>query len=369
MSRARRRWSGGARLRGYVIEEILPLLAAILLVLVLMFLLAALYAVIAPLLAKGANPLLVVRMLAFELPDALSRGLPIAVLFAVTLGLSRLSDDSELKALLAHGVPLTALFTPVMLVAGSVALLSFLNAEALVPRAKVQSLATQREIVLDNPRVLGLGAGTVFRDAFGRAISVGEVGAGGELRDIRIIQTTGDAPRELITAERGQLNRQDAVIEMQRGVRITFQNSRPGAVAQFERARLPVQDLQTEIGGEQQVSDVYRPLPELLRSVAAGQQSGQANPSELTALHRKFADPLAALAFGFFGVALSLFTFRRRGSLGLAGAVMLTFAYYATWSVFRIMGESGALPGAVAAWAPGGLFVLAGIGLLLLARR
>lgn len=357
-------WRGGARLRAYVLAEVLPLLLGILLVIIVLFLLAALYAVIAPLLAKGASPLLVARLLAFELPDALSRGLPIALLFAVTLGLSRLSDDSELKAMLASGVPSTSVFTPVLLLSGAVALLAFVSAETVLPRAKAASLATQREIVLDNPRVLGLGAGAVFRDALGRAITVGELGDDGALRDIRVLQPGANGPRELIEAERGQLQRERAVLLLEGGVRVTFRDGRPNTVARFESAALPLQDLQTDLSGEQGLRPVYRPLPELFAAVREG-----AGPAERAALQRKFADPLSALAFGFFGVSLSLFSFRRRGSLGLAGAVMLTFAYYATWSVFRILGEGGALPAVLAAWAPGGLFVLAGAVLLLLSRR
>lgn len=358
-------WRGGARLRAYVLGEILPLLLGILLVIIVLFLLAALYAVIAPLLAKGANPLLVARLLAFELPDALSRGLPIALLFAVTLGLSRLSDDSELKAMLASGVPSGSVFAPVLLLSGAVALLAFASAETVLPRAKAASLATQREIVLDNPRVLGLGAGAVFRDALGRAISVAEVGADGALRDIRVVQPGASGPRELIEAARGQLQRERAVLLLEGGVRVTFRDGQPNTVARFASAALPLQDLQTDLSGESGLRPVYRPLPELLATV----RTGGAGPAERAALQRKFADPLAALAFGFFGASLSLFSFRRRGSLGLAGAVMLTFAYYATWSVFRILGEGGALPAVLAAWAPGGLFVVAGAVLLVLARR
>ncbi len=50
-------------------------------------------------------------------------------------------------------------------------------------------------------------------------------------------------------------------------------------------------------------------------------------------------------------------------------ALLLTFAYYATWSVFRIMGENGALPGALAAYAPDAIAVLAGMALLWVAAR
>jgi lipopolysaccharide export system permease protein len=49
--------------------------------------------------------------------------------------------------------------------------------------------------------------------------------------------------------------------------------------------------------------------------------------------------------------------------------VVLTFIYYATWSVGRIMGESGALPPLLAAWGPGTLYAVAGFLLLGVGRR
>ncbi|MFC4452532.1 LptF/LptG family permease [Deinococcus sonorensis] len=355
----------------YVLEELLPYLLAGLAVVILLLLLAALQSVIAPLLAKGASPMLVLRLVALQVPEAIARGLPIALLFAALLGTSRLAADAELKAAQANGIPGTRLFVPIMALSASVALISFVVSETVVPRAKVQALSVQREIVLDNPRVLGLGtAGVVLKDALGRAISVQEVHSGGVLQGLRIVtQADGQTAREVITARQGLLIPGSNVLALQDGRRITYQDTRPITVVEFERGTLPVQDLQASLSQQDQLLPIYLTLPALIERIRAYRAQHISAPADFTALQRKFAEPLAAVTMGFFAVALAVFSFRSGVNIGLVWVLMLTFAYYATWSVFRVMGENGAIPPEVAAWVPTLLYLVAGLGLLTAARR
>lgn len=370
----------------YVLSEILPPLVGALVAVILLFLLAGLEEVIGPLLAKGASPLLVARLLALSVPEALSRALPIGLMFATLLGLSRLAADSEIKGALAGGVPVTELLRPVLTLALGVTALSFLIGEGLRPRAYSESLKVQQQIVFDNPRVTGLGQAAedgqagggqtlVLTDALNRAISVGEVRPGGELRDLRIVaMQAGEAPREVITAESGTLVPGSNVLELRRGQRVTYQNARPVTVLTFQSGRLPVQDVQASFAQDERSSTaqagvVNLPLRELWSRTQAYRQQQVPAPAEFTAFHRKIAEPLAALALAFFAVSLAVFSFRGGLNLGLTWAILLAFAYYATWSVFRIMGENGGLPPVVAAYAPDLIAVLAGLALLWRSER
>jgi lipopolysaccharide export system permease protein len=66
---------------------------------------------------------------------------------------------------------------------------------------------------------------------------------------------------------------------------------------------------------------------------------------------------------------LAFFLLGGSRSLGMLGVVVLTFSYYATWSVGRIMGEQGVLHPILAAWGPNLLYALAGLALLRLGKR
>ena len=99
----------------YLLREALPLFGGGLLVIVLLFLGGAVYEVLAPLVAKGADPYTLLRYLLFRTPEALARGAPVAYLFALLVLLSRLGEDAELKALLALGVRRERLLLPFLL--------------------------------------------------------------------------------------------------------------------------------------------------------------------------------------------------------------------------------------------------------------
>lgn len=365
------------RFERYILAEILPLLLGALSAVILVLVLVALQEVIAPLLAKGASPLLVARVLALNVPEATARALPLALMFAILLGLSRLSSDSELKAAIASGIPARHLYRPVLLLGVGVTLLAFLIGEGLVPRTKVLERQVKQQIVLDNPRVIGLGGtdasgqSLVLRDALNRAISIGRVEPGGQLSDLRIVtMQPGQPPRDVITARRGELKPGSTVLTLHDGQRVTYQDGRPVTVLRFKTGTLPVQDVQADLDTNgKPLKATYLPLPELLTRTNVYRQQNIQAPAEFSALHQKFAQPLAALALAFFGVSLGIFSFRSGRDLGLMWALLLTFAYYATWSVFRIMGENGALPGALAAYAPDAIAVLAGMALLWTAAR
>ncbi len=352
----------GGRLDAYLLEEILPLMLASLVTVVLLFVLYALYEVLAPILAKGANPLLVARLMAFSLPEAFGRALPLAMLFAVLLGFSRLSSDSEIKSILAGGVAPLRLAVPIMTLSVLVALLSFVNNELLLPRASSLAQQTQRDIVLDNPRVL-VQEKAVFTDNLNRAIYVDKVLSSSRLEGIQIVQMApGEAPREVISAGVGQLERGSATIVLFNGERVSYSGARVVSIQSFERIRLAVRDLQASLNGRNTGAGqaMRTPTPQLLEQIRQNKANGWNTFDLETALNRKFAEPLAAVAFGFFGVMLALFTFRAGAGVGLVWTLLLTFAYYATWSVFRVMGEQGALPPIIAAWTPDLLYVIGG---------
>lgn len=364
------------RFERYILQEIAPALVGALVIVILLFILVALQEVIAPLLAKGANPLLVARLLALNIPWAVSQALPIGLMFATLLGLSRLAADSEIKGALAGGIPLGQLFRPVMGLAIGVAALSFVIGEGLIPRAKVESQKVQRQIVFDNPRVIGLGGSDdkghrlVLTDALNRAITVSELLPGGEMKGLQIVtMQTGQPPREIITAKTGKLL--GNVLELADGQRITYQNGQPITMLTFKTGSLPVQDVQASFdpNSGSAIKPIDQPLSVLLSHTKMYRAQKVPAPAEFTALHRKFAEPLAAIALAFFSVSLAVYTFRSSLSLGLTWAILLAFAYYATWSVFRIMGEQGALPAVVAAYSPDLIAVLAGCFLLWLSSR
>lgn len=335
----------------YLFREVGQYLLAVLAAVVLALLGGALFEVLAPLLQRGADPLAVAQFLAFRVPEALARGLPLAFLFAMLMVLSRMGEESELKALLAIGVSKTRVLMPLLLLGAVIFLLALFAGESLVPDGIQRANSVLRQAVFQKPRAL-IQPGMVFSDAFGRMLYVGQVSES-EISQVRILN-----PQELLIAERGRF--EGGALVLQSGVRITLGNSRPRTVARFERATVPL----VELGYEPTGSMGALSMAELSKRIREFRSNGIPYHAEATQLERRWAEPAAVFAFALFAVGLAFFLLATSRSLGMVGVAVLTFVYYATWSVCKIMGEQGVLAPFLAAWGPNFLFGLAGIVLL-----
>jgi len=340
----------------YLLREVGGYLLGGLAVVILLLLGGVLFEVMAPLLARGADPLSVGQYLAHRVPEALVRGLPIAYLFALLLALSRMAEDSELKVLLASGIPREKVIAVLVGFGAFLALLGFVAGESWVPAELQKSRNVLRQAILSKPRAL-LQPGTFFRDTYGRTIYVGDVKDKG-FSQVRVISAG-----EVLIAKRG--NFQPGKLVLEGGLRVTFDQSRPRTVITFERGTLPLEDF--AISPPSRPSDLS--LAQLRKRMQEYRKFGRPYYAEATAYWRKWAEPAASIAFALFAVALAFWMLGGSRSLGMVGVVTLTFFYYATWSVFRIMGEQGVLLPWLAAWGPDLLYAGAALLLLLGGKR
>jgi lipopolysaccharide export system permease protein len=359
------------RLDWYMVNEILPWLLGGVVAIALVLIMAALFEKAGEFLTKGASPILMLQYLAFRLPEMLSLALPLAMLFAVLMGLSRLTQDSELKAAIVSGIPPTRLVIPVLCIGVVVALVAFINAETIKPRAFLEAQRVFKDIVLSNPKIV-VADGQFFKDSQNQVIYIapGGISANGGLRNITVLQgQSGQVPSSITRAPQGKILREEGAILLENGTRTTYKNgdARPVTVARFESATIPIRQLRQ--GSSLSADAMQLSVFDLLARISNYRAQGFVPNNELTALHRKFAEPLAAVAFALFGIGVSLWTLRSNRNFGYTGVGIFTFAYYATSTVFRVMGENGALPPLIAAWMPCLIYAGAGTVFLLLARR
>lgn len=346
----------------YLIREIMPLYLAGLAALLILLLAVTLLEVLADVIARGVSPALVAQFLLYSLPGAAGYAVPLALLFAALLGMTRLGQDSEIKASLLLGLSPKQFALPLLTLGLLVSALSFVNNELVVPWSDGRALEVQKDIFLQSPDTL-LEEGSFFNDALGRSVYIERLEPGGIATNITIIQSGGSqGPSEVIRAERGVLD-EDAGIWRLADVRfVSYRGSRVVLHATAAEAQLPVRRLAAGSASGPELTRI--PLRELRLRLNPGERG-----AEWTALHRKFAEPLAATAFALFALAVGLYSYRSGFGLGLVSVLFLTFVYYATWSVANLLGQQGTIPAWAAGWTPVGVYALAAGVLLALSWR
>ena len=343
----------------YLFREILPLYGAGLVALLLLLLGLFFVTFLADIIARGAPPSLVAQFLLYKLPGAAGRGIPLALLFAALLGLTRLVQDSEVKAALLLGLSPRQFTTPLLLLGLTVSAVSFIVNESVIPWSEARAAEVQKDILIRSPESF-LEQGSFFTDSLGRSVFIEALAPGGNFRNVTVIQSGGaQGPREVVQAQSGTLDEKAGVWDLSGITFKTYRNSRLVLDATATGATLPVRELAAGTNATPEL--VYLPLRTLLSRLRdpMGEKS-----AEWTAFHRKFAEPLAATAFALFALAIGLVSFRRNASLGLVAVLFLTFIYYATWAVANSLGAQGTIPAWVAGWLPVFLYAAAGVGLL-----
>jgi lipopolysaccharide export system permease protein len=299
------------------------------------------------------------------LPIAAGPAIPLALLFATLLGLTRLTQDSEVKAALLLGLGPGRFLVPMLLLGLLIAGIGFINNNVIIPWSQQRAQEIQKDILLQNPDVF-LQDRTFFQDpALGRSIFIERLTSEG-FENITVIQSGGSSgPREMITAEAGQPDEESGVWNLQ-GIRFsTYRDNRLVLDSRAATARLPVRQLSVSDTSQQVLR--YLPLRELIARIRSSEPG--TTRAEWTALHQKISEPVAAVAFAVFSLAVALVSFRRAAGLGLVAVLFLTFIYYATWTLADVVGRNGILPGWIAGWLAVALYAVVGGALLAFSWR
>jgi lipopolysaccharide export system permease protein len=304
---------------------------------------------------------------------------PVAFLFGVLLAMGRLSSDSEVTAMQASGLGLSALLAPVLALAIAISGVSVWLLKDVEPSGR-RGLRTLLETVASRGGILEPGK---FRGIGERTVFVTDRDAENHLRGVMISDRSDPTKPYLVFAERGQfvfdperlvahLRLQDGDVHMDaaseapdRHQRIAFEeldySFDVGALLSESRARrkareMPFADLRALVArfdAGEKVDD-----PRLVEPVAYRLE-----------LERRLALPIVPILFALVGVPLGLRRARGARSFGALVCIAVVFGYYAILSLSQYLGGAGLLSPLAALWLPNAIFGAVATGLLLHARR
>jgi lipopolysaccharide export system permease protein len=301
----------------------------------------------------------IVRLFLFKLPLVLTQVTPVAVLVGGLVGLGLLARQNEFVALRACGVSVWQMATPLLVLAAVISVATFAWNETVVP------YSAHRWHTIENVEIKKRGVASVFT---GREVWYHGVAG---FYNIDRVSPRQRALYGLTVYQVAQDFRPARVIEAD------------SAVWENERWKLlGARTLEFTPAGMQERPDVPAgfTLPETLedfravsvepeelsygmlrRQIKDLSRKGVDTSETWVDLHLKLALPAASFMMMLLAVPLAAVGTRVSSfaaSLGLGFTV--GFSYFVLVAFARALGQSGALPPALAAWAANALFALVG---------
>ncbi|HHY98802.1 MAG TPA: YjgP/YjgQ family permease [Firmicutes bacterium] len=315
---------------------------------------------------KKAEAGMVLRLLAYKLPDAIAQSLPFASLFGCVIALSRIAKDSELAAMRTGGMSFKRVILPFMGLSIFISLGSFSLNEWVVPWANHESYNIIRRIAIEEsmPQV---EENVFIRGTQNRFFYVRKMDPSSRLmQDVMIYETGRDLPR-IITARKARGN--GPVWYLYNGV--VHDLNAEGFVeceARFEQMKIPIEkELANFFENQKTTQEMSR--RELKENIDLFARSGINVDPLLVDYHMKLSLPVAASLLTVAGAPLGVSRPRGGRMFGAVVAAMLSFGYFILASVMRSLGANSVLPPLWAAWTPDVVFAIAGIVLVILSER
>ncbi|MGA3334806.1 MAG: LPS export ABC transporter permease LptG [Terracidiphilus sp.] len=310
----------------------------------------------------------VAEVFLFTLPNLFKVTVPMAVLWGVLLGLSRLASDSEIIAMRASGLGIGYFVRVASIVAVTGTLLGLGNSLYLAPRANQaiiemeQSIETSQASYEIQPRVF-------YEDFHNFVLYVQDVRSGtgaANWRQVFMADVSAPANPIITTAASATVvtdNTQELLMRLRDGVRDETLAEQPeqSNISTFTTTDLPlVLSQQNDVHlGRLDTALYAMPLSALLERI-----HGPEGKRYLIELHNRFAFPAACLVLMLVGVPLGVASRRGGKSSGFVFTILLVFVYYFLSSTGIALGHQSKLPAFFAVWSANLLFAAAGTFLL-----
>lgn len=310
----------------------------------------------------GNDQLTLLRYVSLRTPELIARFLPYAVLLGAIITYSTLNQNSEVIAMKAAGLSAHQLLAPMIVAATGIAVLSFAFNDRVVSRAT--ATLNQWQKVDYGPIPIDRGDRlNVWTRSGDDLISVAQVKGKGDaalLRGVTLYDRTGGELKAVITAPRGH----------REGKGWRVDQAKRFDVASGKLSNLGSVILAEGVGPDQfTLATVdadglsFLQLHEAITYLSAAGRPTKALEGDMW---HKISGPLSAILMPLLG-AVAAFGIARSGKLFIRAVIgmALGFTYFVIDNFALAMGNLGAYPPMLAAWAPFLLFLMIGEAVLI----
>jgi len=369
-------------LRRYILrEQITPFVFGISLI-VFIFTMNLMFQMLGRIAGKGIPLPVIVEYFALNLAWIITLAVPMGVLIATVSAFGRMSGDGEVTALRASGVSPVQMMVPAMWAGLAVAIGVGLFNNYVLPEMNHRTKILLSDISRKKPTV-SIEPGVYAFNIPNYVLLAGKIDqTTGQMESVTIYDDHEPGRRATITAQSGQLRfvaEEEAILmTLYRGEihRPSDRELEGYEWTTFDTAlfRIPAPEMVLRRGSTGYRGDREMSVQEMLAQVkelkAKNSEYEQRRISAfLVEVHKKFSIPAACLVFVLLGAPLGILS--HKGGLGVAGAISLLFftIYWAMLVAGEDLADRLIVSPAVAMWSPNVLMALAGLWLLMLAKR
>jgi lipopolysaccharide export system permease protein len=297
------------------------------------------------------------QYVALRIPQLVARFLPFSVLLGTLITLATLNQNSEVVSMKAAGISAHQIIAPLILASLLIAAIAFVFQETVVTRATAQLSAWQAVDYGPIPRESGTSNNVWVRHQddliFARVVS--GRGETTRLSGVTVYDRSGGTLDTVIEAKAARPSGDGWLLEEATIFDVSTTTEKPASGLIVGQGVDPTQFTLANIDPDEQN---FTQLKDSIQQMeAAGRPTG---PLEAGLWH-KFSGPLSAVLMPLLA-AVAAFGLARSGQLFLRAVIgmALGFAYFVADNFALAMGNFGAYPPLLAAWAPFVLFLLIG---------
>lgn len=360
--------------RWLLLELLPPLLFSISAFTVVSLSVGVMFELVRKIVEAGLPPLIALQVLTLRLPGFLVISFPMATLMATLLAYSRLSANSELKALHSLGVKTRRIIAPALCLALVMTFLTFMFNDVIVPktnryaeitlnRALGKSIATEKGDDIIYSRFGKIKSPKSSKDEKGLTqLFYAKKFRNRSMKEVTILDFSRLGYTQMLVAKKGTWNKKEAKWEFLDGRILTLSPNGNTTTAQFDSYLYPLTSGPTRIAKlPKNANDMT--VSEAIRAEKLYTESGNIKEARKlkVRIQEKFTLPIACVVFGLIGSSLGAKpNTRTSNSQGFGISVVLILFYYVLSFSFSSMGVKGTLLPFVAAWLPVFISLLGG---------
>ncbi|MBK9294974.1 MAG: LPS export ABC transporter permease LptG [Oligoflexia bacterium] len=352
----------------YIVKEFLKYFVATLIVFVTLYTAVDMLTTIWQLKADSAT---LWKFYLYQLPNTISRLIPVACLMGTIFTISMMSRSNELTSLFSAGMSLARITLPILIITVFISVTSFFISNKLVPIFNKKKNYIEFVEIRKQPwRYYTIKTSRIWyrnRDLIYNIRNFNP--KGNSVAGLTIYYFSPDWKlMQLTSAQSGILDGQNWKLENGSVTIFDSQHSFP-ITEHFSKKTITMDEPPIDLQSLEDDKDIMT-AADLRNFISKNKELGLDTNRYEMAYHSKFSYAFISFVMAFLGIPFSV-TRERSGGFALNVGICfgVVFIYWTLISVFTSLGSSGTLPAFFAAWLPNALMLAVAVKLLMRLKK